>query len=396
MTYDFLILGAGIFGISTAIELRGRGHQVGILNPDQIPHPLAASTDISKIVRMEYGSDLEYMKMADQAIDGWRAWNEMLGTTLYHETGFLLLCKQPMDSGAQNFEWSSYNNLIECGKRPQRLDEETIVEHLPGVRPGIYLDGFFHDKAGFAESGRAIEVLAAHARKLGVSIHEGQTAEKILIRNGRATGVRTREGAQFDAGQVIVCTGAFTPFLLPELKPYFKITGHPVFHIQTNSPDLFRFGSTPVFALDISNSGWYGFPTHPKEKVIKIANHGKGLELHPEKDERKVYTVDHEKLRRLLVESIPSLAGQSIVYTRRCVYTDTLDGHFWIDRHPEIEGLTIGTGGSGHGYKMGPVLGRLIASAALGEPHQWLERFRWRKLTSDIVNAEEARSKAES
>ena len=64
-TYDFLVLGAGIFGITTAIELIQQGYSVAIINPDQIPHPDAASTDISKIVRMEYGSDIEYMKMVE-------------------------------------------------------------------------------------------------------------------------------------------------------------------------------------------------------------------------------------------------------------------------------------------------------------------------------------------
>ncbi|HLF46704.1 MAG TPA: FAD-dependent oxidoreductase, partial [Chitinophagaceae bacterium] len=74
--YDFLILGAGIFGITTAIELRKKKYSVGILNPDTIPHPLAESTDISKIIRMEYGTDEEYMDMAAECIIKWREWNE--------------------------------------------------------------------------------------------------------------------------------------------------------------------------------------------------------------------------------------------------------------------------------------------------------------------------------
>ena len=64
-TYDFLIVGAGIFGLSAAIELRKRNYRVGILNPDTIPHHLAASTDISKAVRLEYGSDREYFEMTE-------------------------------------------------------------------------------------------------------------------------------------------------------------------------------------------------------------------------------------------------------------------------------------------------------------------------------------------
>ena len=89
--YDFLVLGAGIFGITTAIELRKKKYSVGILNPGKIPHPLAESTDISKIIRMEYGTDIEYMSMVEECLPVWREWNKFFKDILYHEVGFLLL-----------------------------------------------------------------------------------------------------------------------------------------------------------------------------------------------------------------------------------------------------------------------------------------------------------------
>ena len=101
---EVVIVGGGIMGLATAIVLRKKGHSVGLLNPGSIPHPLAASTDISKIVRMEYGSDTEYMDMADHCIGGWKAWNEQFNDTLYHEVGFLLLVKKPLTPGSASFE----------------------------------------------------------------------------------------------------------------------------------------------------------------------------------------------------------------------------------------------------------------------------------------------------
>ena len=100
---------------------------------------------------------------------------------------------------------------------------------------------------------------------------------------------------------------------------------------------------------------------------------------------------DIQKFKNYLSTTIPSLENNPIVFTRRCVYTDTLDGHFWIDRHPEISNLTIGTGGSGHGLKMGPVLGKLIVTAATGGDSKWSARFRWRDLKNDEVKKEECR-----
>ena len=85
LPYDFLIIGAGVAGVCTAIELRKREYRIGMVNPDQIPHPLAASTDISKIIRMEYGTDVEYMEMAIESMKHWREWNNQFGETIYHE-----------------------------------------------------------------------------------------------------------------------------------------------------------------------------------------------------------------------------------------------------------------------------------------------------------------------
>ena len=391
MTTNFLVIGAGIFGVTTAVELRKRNHTVTMLNPGRIPHPLAASTDISKIVRMEYGTDEAYMDMAIESMETWRGWNDLFGETIYHETGFLLLASHSMNGRRQVFEKASFDNLIKRGFQPERLDAIKMADRFPAFNHEKYTDGFFHKTGGFAESGRAVEVLAAYAQQLGVHVFEGQTVEKIMTHKNVATGVKTREGELFYADHVIVCAGNFTPYLVPALMPYFKITGHPVFHLKPKKPELFMPGNFPVFSADISHTGWYGFPVHPKEKVVKIALHSTGLELHRELDERKVYPADEAKLRTFLLESIPALYDAPIVYTRRCCYTDTLDNHFWIDAHPGIKNLVIGSGGSGHGFKMGPVIGKMIADLVEGRENRWSHRFKWRELGNGTIPLEEAR-----
>src|SRR5256714_12502618 len=94
MDHRILVAGAGVFGVTAAIELRKRGHAVVLVDPGPLPHPLAASTDISKAVRLEYGADEPYTALAEEAIEGWRRWNRDLGT-LYHEEGLLLLGPAP-------------------------------------------------------------------------------------------------------------------------------------------------------------------------------------------------------------------------------------------------------------------------------------------------------------
>src|SRR5947208_1022981 len=65
-----LVVGAGVFGVTAAIELRKRGHEVQLIDPGPLPHPLAAWTDISKVVRLEYGGDEAYTALAEQAGGG--------------------------------------------------------------------------------------------------------------------------------------------------------------------------------------------------------------------------------------------------------------------------------------------------------------------------------------
>src|SRR6266481_2729387 len=104
-----IVVGAGINGVTTAIELRKRGQEVVLVDPGPLPHPLAASTDISKAVRAAYGADEDYTALAERSIERWRTWNEEFGTELYHEVGFLFLRRRAMQPG--DFEYESLKLL---------------------------------------------------------------------------------------------------------------------------------------------------------------------------------------------------------------------------------------------------------------------------------------------
>ena len=88
---SIVIVGAGMFGLTAACELCRRGWQVSVVDSGIIPRREAASTDISKVVRIDYGNDELYTAMGEAALAGWHLWNERWGESLYHQDGFLLL-----------------------------------------------------------------------------------------------------------------------------------------------------------------------------------------------------------------------------------------------------------------------------------------------------------------
>ena len=387
--FDMLVIGAGIFGITTALELKARGYHVAVLDPGPLPHPLAASTDISKVVRMEYGADETYMEMIEQAYQGWLRWNEELGETLFHDVGVLILTSTPMIPGMHEYE--SYRLLLKRGHTPVRLTGEAISQRFPAWKAGVYVDGFFHAQGGYAESGRVVAALVRLAQTKGVVLYPDQMVETLIEESHTIKGVRTRAGESFHAEHVVVASGAWTALLVHELAPFVKVTGHPIFHLKPTNPALFTPPQFVVFNADITRTGWYGFPFHPREHVVKIANHGVGQELHPDKDERVVTGSDVERLRAFLAAALPDLFDAPLVYTRRCLYVDTPDGDFWIDRHPRRAGLTVATGDSGHAFKFAPILGGLIADAVEKKLNPWLSKFRWRDVSWDDGGGESSR-----
>lgn len=379
---DILIVGAGAFGVSAALELQRRGHAVRVIEPGPIPHPLAASTDISKVVRMEYGQDELYFEMAEASIQALRHWNEELGETIYHHDGVAMLTLAPMEPGG--FEHDSYQTLLKRGHKPERLKEEALRRRFPAWSEA-FVDGFYNPHGGWVESGRLISGLCRLGREAGVKFVR-QTAESV-----EGQSVHMDDGSSQEADMVIVAAGAWTPLLVPELQPYMRSSGHPVFHLEPDEQQPFSPPGFCTFTADIARTGWYGFPFNPRERVVKVANHGVGLPVHPTRGAREVYPADVEALREFLALALPSLADARIAYRRRCLYCDTLDEQFWIDRHPDNDSLIVATGGSGHAMKFTPVLGRLTADKVEQKDNPWLERFRWRHLEADTVGGEPAR-----
>jgi len=369
------VVGAGINGVVAAIELRKRGHDVVLVDPGPLPHPLAASTDISKAIRAAYGGDEDYTALAEQSREIWRQWNVKFGVELYHEIGFLFMRQRPIQPG--DFEHESFTLLEQRGHRVERIDSRQLRERYPAWNSERYPDGFLDLEAGYAESGRVVAALVQWVKSLGVELRENAKFRDLDEAGDRIKGIVLEDGEKIAAAAVVMAVGAWTPYALPFTRNFLRASGQPVFHLKPKQPELFTPECFPIFGADISTTGYYGFPLN-RDGVVKIANHGPGREMSPDPPERVVTKEEENQVRHFLSDSFPALADSPIVFTRICFYCDTHDGNFWIAADPERPGLTIAAGDCGHGFKFAPVLGQIIADAVEGKSNPLLEKFRWR------------------
>ncbi|HMV65197.1 MAG TPA: FAD-dependent oxidoreductase, partial [Myxococcota bacterium] len=364
-----VVIGAGVFGAAASVELRRRGWDVVLVDAGAIPHPLAESTDISKVVRLDYGPDEVLTAWMEEALDGWRDWNGLLLEPLFREIGLLFLTSRGLRPGS--FEGDSLSVLDRRGHDVERLDEAAIARRFPAWARAGFTDGYFQPQGGYAEASRAVSWLVGRATAAGVEVRSGAPMRSLLRRGGEVRGVLLMGGI-VEADVVVVTAGSWTQSLVPELAGALRSTGHAVVHMAPREGALFQPEVFPVFCADIARTGWYGFPME-RTGVVKIGRHGVGRAMHPESTERVVTADEEVAARGWARQHLPALADAPIVHRRVCVYGDSLDGDFWIDHvGPRV---VVAAGGSGHGFKFAPVLGPLIADVVEDRPHKLRARF---------------------
>jgi glycine/D-amino acid oxidase-like deaminating enzyme len=125
----------------------------------------------------------------------------------------------------------------------------------------------------------------------------------------------------------------------------------------------FTWPNLPVF----SEASYYGFPDFDR-RGVKVCPVGGSVEMDPDSDERVVTPHYVRRAYDYVTRRFPGLRGQPVIETRVCQLENTVDEHFLIDRHPDFDNVWIAGGGSGHGFKHGPVVGEYIADRAMGRP----------------------------
>ncbi len=367
---NIAVIGAGVFGLAAAIELRGRGHDVTVFDQGKIPYEKATSTDVSKGIRRTwYGDSGPYVELSERAGVQWRAWEQSWGQSLYHQTGAFKMMR--------GFEPGNgmYENWRFLQSRGTDLTVMTAAEGRKKFPQFVIEDDevcIFDDWAGYVESGRAVEMMANIVREDGAVIREESLVTGV---DESASGVTVATDTEkFDFDHVVVAGGVWSGRLVPEVGKYLLVALREMLLIEVENPQTFAHERFPVWSDDPDVAGWYGFPLM-REGIVKIALEGIGEIVDPDID-RAGSQEFHDQAMEYLRYRIPEWGRGRVVEGKACLYCATPDDHFIVDWSPGSERVLVATGGSGHGFKFGSSIGPVIADALENIPNWMGDQFR--------------------
>ncbi|KAJ6098912.1 hypothetical protein N7467_000447 [Penicillium canescens] len=370
-TEPIIIIGAGVFGLSTAYELSSREYKnITVLDRFLPPVPDGSSVDISRIIRMEY-ADPVYHQMAQEAMQGWKTSFK----DYYHHSGFAILSET-----SSNPYIEKILQIIEAqgGSLDASPNANSLKKMYPDIRADYSaLNAYHNSDGGWADAEGSIRHLANLCKINGVSFITGKrgTVQTLQKEGGRVNGVNVLSGEFLPASQVILATGAWSNLLL-DMSYAASASGQPVGFIQLTPEEASNLQRIPVM-INLT-SGIFAFPPQPGTNILKVARHSYGfgtaiksddggrIVSSPKRDSNNANQSflpeeADQALRDGLRQLLPEFANHPWSILRLCWYTDTPEGDFIIDHHPALKGLFLATGGAGHAFKFLPVLGRYIA-----------------------------------
>ena len=258
--------------------------------------------------------------------------------------------------GAEVVE-GSIRSVREHGLPHEILSAEETRKRFPQfVIPDDYR--VLHDHmAGLVLPERAIAGYAELAMRRGAELHGREAVVEWKV-DGEGVSVRTTKQT-YSAGNVIFCGGAWTSRLVSELGVPLTVTRQPLVWVWPRKPELFEMGRMPVWIMEHRDgSNHYGFPMLPENPGLKLATHVRGsVVADPDTVNRQPRDADEEAIRPVLRNHLPEADGP-LLSVRICMYTNSPDGHFIVDHHPQHANVLLACGFSGHGFKCASALGK--------------------------------------
>ena len=346
-----VVVGAGVFGSWTAEHLRRAGWRVLLVDRMGAANALASSGGESRLTRANYGPDEIYTRMALSSLTEWKRLSEQSALPLFHPHGVLFFFSELVDYARACIEVHERLNLPLEVLGHAALSARWPQIDFTGIEIGLYEAGL-----GGLMARRAVQKLVSGFVERGGDYRlafaaPGGNGHEVLL-NG--------EPKPCDA--VVYACGPWLGKVFPDtLGDRIFVTRQEVAFIAPPDGDV-RFEPNALPGWSDFNGGdmYYGLP-NVESRGFKIAHDAHGPAFDPDSGDRRMSEKGMTGLRAFVERRFPSLAARPFTEFRVCQYENSSNGDFLIDRHPTLEGAYLLGGGSGHGFKHGPEVGRAMS-----------------------------------
>jgi sarcosine oxidase len=353
--YDVIVVGLGAMGSATSYHLARRGQRVLGIDAFEPGHTFGSSHGETRIIRMAYFEHPNYVPLLRHAYALWRRLENDAGADLLRITGGIFIGAADGDLVA-----GSLASARQHGLSHTLLDGAQIHRMYPPFEPHDDEAGLYEDAAGVLFPERCIAAHLQMAENHGATLRHTEPVSGFEAHEDGVS-VHTQQGT-YTAGRLVITLGAWVGKLIGDIP--VSAERIPLYWFEPReNPEQFELGRFPICIWQTPDLGDYYLVPHVDVPGVKIGKHHSGQIVDPATVERTTSLADEQPLRGFLDQRIPSLAGP-VASTKVCLYENSPDLHFLIDKHPSLPNVVIAAGFSGHGFKFASVVGDILADLA--------------------------------
>jgi glycine/D-amino acid oxidase-like deaminating enzyme len=364
------VIGAGVFGAWTAEYLRRSGHRVTLVDMAGPANIRASSGGESRMTRGAYGPDAVYTRMAVESLKEWKLLSQSSGLPIFIQHGVLFFF--PTDEAYLHDSIAAHRAL---GLPTELLSPAEMTRRFPmidftGIHAGLFEPGF-----GALMARRAVQTLVQGYVTAGG--HYQQELVLVPQQYGSLKSIQLASGSMLEADAFVFALGPWLPKYFPGLLGHrIFATRQEIFYFAAPEGDRrFLPGAMPGWADFNAGDMYYGFPDL-EARGVKFAHDKHGVPVDPDTQSREFTRAALDEVIAFRDRRFPLLKGAPLTGAEVCQYENSSNGDFLIDRHPEMPNVVMVGGGSGHGFKHGPEVGRLAAALVSEGGTQSEPRFR--------------------
>ena len=349
-----LIVGGGIAGLSTAWALARRGVAVELFEQGPLPNPLASSYDEHRITRHAYGRMDGYAHLMPEAFRVWEMLWQAIGTAHYEPCGAAYFLRN--DDG---WYGSVSRSLDEMGIAYRDVALDEVARRFPMVRPEGLVRVVETAGAGMLFPSRILTDLVVLLGRLGVTLHAGSKVTAVDLERGTLV----KDGLQYGGDMVVVAAGAWADRLVPDLRESVVPSRQAVLYVSPPPRWAEAWANAPVMLDRSDEGGLYTLPPRRGTR-LKIGDHVFSRIGDPD-DHRRATDGDLERLWPTAFAVYRDFHAYTVLERRACFYT--------VHDREEFQVRPTGAAGwvisacSGHGFKLGSLMGELVGRAITGE-----------------------------